>query len=307
LRCKPALALGLRQRVAGQREVVHADVFVAARHEGGNGIGVQVQAHVGGRDVGAVDAALRLEALRQVRIGVQRDAVRAQLQHLLQGGVEAGLGLQGQAADEVQIDRGEAQFAGILHQLLDLLEGLHAVHRLLHARIEILHAVADAVEAQLLQMRQARAGHGARVDLDRCLDARQPVEGLAQTGGQPAQLLVRQEGGCAAAQVHLRHRRPPPEVTGPELDLGVEQLQVFGPALMVLGDDLVAGAVVAQRLAERHMDIDRQRSGLARTLVTLHQRRLVLCGSMRLDEAIRRGIAGVARPRRPEAVQQGGR
>jgi hypothetical protein len=57
------------------------------------------------------DAPLRLEALRQVGIGVQRDAVGPQLRHLGQRARE-GLGrLLGQAVDQVHVDGIEADRA----------------------------------------------------------------------------------------------------------------------------------------------------------------------------------------------------
>jgi hypothetical protein len=44
-----------------------------------------------------------------------------------------------------------------------------------------------------------------------------------------------------------------------QIDLEIQRIQVLTGALMVLGDDLVAGAVVADRLAERDVDVERQR------------------------------------------------
>ena len=110
------------------------------------------------------DAALRLEALRQVGVGVQRDAVRPQLGHLGHG---AGYGpgrLLGQAVDQVGIDRLEADAPRRSHQLAHLLDGLDAVHRLPHVSVEVLHAEDQAVEAQRGQVLQAR-GRGAARDV----------------------------------------------------------------------------------------------------------------------------------------------
>ena len=74
------------------------------------------------------DAPLRFEALRQVGIGIQRDAVGPQLRDLSHG---AGKGLRrllGQAVDQVAIDRLEADASRRSHQAAHLLEGLDAVH-----------------------------------------------------------------------------------------------------------------------------------------------------------------------------------
>jgi hypothetical protein len=43
------------------------------------------------------------------------------------------------------------------------------------------------------------------------------------------------------------------------LDLFVEHLHVTRDALLIARDDLVASTVVAQRMAERDMDVQRQR------------------------------------------------
>ena len=78
---QPALALGHRQRVVGQREVVHADVHVAVRRRSRR-CALRQHRHACPPPAGSsagIDAPLRLEALRQVRVGVQRDAVGPQL------------------------------------------------------------------------------------------------------------------------------------------------------------------------------------------------------------------------------------
>ena len=49
-----------------------------------------------------------------------------------------------------------------------------------------------------------------------------------------------------------------------QVDLELQRVQVFGGPLVVLGDDLVAGAVVAHRFAERDVHVQRQRRGAAR-------------------------------------------
>ena len=92
------------------------------------------------RQVGARDAALRLEAFRQVRVGVQGDAVRPQLGHLGDGALERLGRLHRQAVDEVGIDGLETQGFGLTHQRLHTFEGLHAAHGGLHRRVEVLDA-----------------------------------------------------------------------------------------------------------------------------------------------------------------------
>ena len=133
----------------------------------------------GARQVGVGDAALRLEALRQVGVGVQRDAVWPQFADLLHRAREALGRLLRQAVDEVGIDGAIAQFARALHQVANALEGLHAVHGLLHVGVEVLHAEAQPVEAERAEVRQARRRDGARVDLDGDLGVLRQPEGGA--------------------------------------------------------------------------------------------------------------------------------
>jgi hypothetical protein len=75
-------------------------------------------------------------------------------------------------------------------------------------------------------------------------------EVLADRRHQLAHLVVRQEGRRAAAPVQLHHLAAALQAAGLQLHFFAEVFQVLGRAAMVLGDDLVAGAVVADRVAE---------------------------------------------------------
>ncbi|MNE76975.1 hypothetical protein D3C80_1732500 [compost metagenome] len=81
---------------------------------------------------------------------------------------------------------------------------------------------------------------------------------LAQGRHQLAQLLRAEEGGRAAAEVQLFNPLLWVQVAGDQLDFLLQALQVGRGAAAVLGDDFVAGAVVADVGAERHMHIQRQ-------------------------------------------------
>ena len=83
---------------------------------------------------------------------------------------------------------------------------------------------------------------------------------LAQLGHQLTQFVVAEKRRGTAAKVQLLDLLFGVEVAGDHLDFLLEFLQVgLGPAT-VLGDDLVAGAVVANVRAKRHMYIQRQRA-----------------------------------------------
>ena len=245
--------------------------------------------------------------MRQVRVGVQRDPRGAQGADLRDGAAERLGRLPGQAVDEVGVDRLELQRARLVHQFLHAVVRLYAVHRGLHVGVEVLHAEADAVEADLGQVAQPLPGGGARVDLDRDLALRQDAERPAHQTHELCEFLVGKEGGRAAAQVQLRKPLPAPQFLHVQFDLARQQFQVARGAVVVLGDDLVAGAVVAERVAERDVHVQRQRRRTAddRTFGTLAQRLAVFGGPEGFHEAVGGGVGGVAWPRDVEAAQLG--
>ena len=85
---QPALAFGSGQRITGQCEVVHADVGIAVADEADHGASQHLHPVVGRQQLLDHDAPLRLEALRQVGVGNQRDAVGPQLGDLGDGAGE---------------------------------------------------------------------------------------------------------------------------------------------------------------------------------------------------------------------------
>ncbi|MNV79895.1 hypothetical protein D3C71_1734660 [compost metagenome] len=90
-----------------------------------------------------------------------------------------------------------------------------------------------------------------------------------------------------------------------QIQFSLQIVQVFVGALGVPGDDLVAGAVVAQRFAERNVHIQRQRPRLGRcALAALGQRQGVVLLAKGLDKAVGGGERGIARARHVEALQQ---
>ena len=102
-------------------------------------------------------------------IGVQRNAVWPQARHLLQGAIE-GLGaLQGQAVNQIHIDRLHAMLSRGSNQGKDLGSVLYAVHGFLHGGVDILYAKAKPVKAHGGDGRNAGRIHRARIDFDRNL------------------------------------------------------------------------------------------------------------------------------------------
>ena len=298
------LPLGNRQRIIGQGEMVHAHVHITRAHQ-------HLQCMRQHRHLGAavgqlvhVDAALRLEALGQMRVGVQGNAVRPQPYHLLQCALHRRQTLPGQAVNQIDVDRLQPPRPRRVHQVKHLLGGLDAVHRCLHIRVKVLHAKAQAVKAQIGQGLQPRHAHRARVDFNRDFGFGGQAEVGAQQRHQLGQFVVAQKRGAAAAQVQL------PETLARAHDGGVQRqffgqvVQVARRAAVVFGDDLVAGAVVAQRLAKRNVHIQRQRGKPPRCAQRLLQNPAVVRVVKGLDKTVYRWVRGVARPGNVKAAQE---
>ena len=79
---------------------------------------------------------------------VDGDPLGTQADDLIEGVLEARFGLVGQPVDEVDVQRAEADGAGVVDQRPGLLVALDAVDRLLHLGREVLHAHRQPVEAE---------------------------------------------------------------------------------------------------------------------------------------------------------------
>ncbi len=302
---QPPVALGDGERVGRQREVVHADVDIVARHEAGHREAQHRHALRGIGQRRRVDATLRLEARWQVGVGIERDAVGPQRGHARHGVREARGRLARQAVDQVGVDRGEAEFARVGDQGAHLVERLNAVHGLLDGGVEVLHAEADAVEPAAPQVGEAFAAHGARIDLDGQLRVVGQVEGTPQRGHEAGDLRVGQEGRRAAPEVQLRHAAARADRVDDEVDLALQRFQVRCGPRVVLRDDLVAGAVVADRFAERNVHVDGQRRGRAALVgaAAFGEPGFQVARAEGFVEAVGGRIGGVARPGPVDAGQ----
>jgi hypothetical protein len=136
------------------------------------------------------------------------------------------------------------------HRLQGLVDRLDAVDGLLDLGVDVLHAQAQAVEAEAREQGDLVGADLARVDLDRVFARRIQPELGADHVHQLRELRLAEEGRAAASPVHLRYRAVIAEPPGHQTDLPPQVLQVLGRAPVILGDDLVAGAVVADRVAE---------------------------------------------------------
>ena len=164
------------------------------------------------------------------------------------------------------------------HQRRHLLVRLHAVHGLLHVGIEVLHAEADAVEAQLGQHLQpparrrcagrSRSSTRRRARARSCGAASPSARAVPRRTGRSACRRPGAAGSPAGPGPAPRCAVPP---------RGSGSAGRCAARFLLPGDDLVAGAVVAQRFAERDVHVQRQRRRQGgRAVAALRQRLAVV-------------------------------
>ena len=90
-----SLKLSTRQVVAGFREVIHSDVLVSGRSQPADRVEHDLKLFLRRRQCHRIDASLWFEALRQVRVVIERDTLRAQQQHLIERSGERCTALMG--------------------------------------------------------------------------------------------------------------------------------------------------------------------------------------------------------------------
>ena len=122
---------------------------------------------------------------------------------------------------------------------------------------------------------------------------------------QLAHLVVRQERRGTAAPVQLFYGIVfGIEIARLQRKLPTKVLQVLGRTPVVLGDDLVARAVVADGGAEWQVKIQRERSPILRIIAAKFQPATIGVGVELRSEPIGRGIRGIARPIDIKAMNQ---
>ena len=77
-------------------------------------------------------------------------------------------------------------------------------------------------------------------------------------GQQGFEIGGRDHGRRAAAEMDVAHREVAWQGRGDQVDLAIEQVEIFGDRIVARDDLGVAAAVPAHGPAERHMEIERQ-------------------------------------------------
>lgn len=178
---KPRLAGGIAHEIPVQRpvfhrdqelvlrqcEVVHADFGVAALVQQAAAQFVERPFCFACRQIGLGIGPLAGLQPRHVGVAVKRQALRPQLADFLHVALDMRWRLERQPEDEVVVDAGEADFTGGLRHAEHLFLRLKAVDDPQYFIVKILHAEAEAAEAEAVQRAQVFCRGIGRV----CLEA----------------------------------------------------------------------------------------------------------------------------------------
>lgn len=233
---------------------------------------------------------------------VDRNPVGAQQDHVIEGPLEGLWRLQGEAIDQIQVDGLVSDLSRGVHERLHLKPRLYPMNGDLYLWVEVLHAKGQPIEAKAMQVLEAKVRDGAGINLNRVLPARHQLKVSLEHGHHITQFSVTQERWGSSSQVKLAHLLALAQVLRDEVDLSREIVKVFRALAVMFGDELVAGAVVANRLAEGDVDIDRECSG-GTGLSSIGECIAQVFWPERLNEAVCGRVGGVARTRNVVALE----
>ncbi len=237
--------------------MIHADVLIAGRSEFFECELLQRQAAFQLRQRFLLDELLVLLQPRHVSVVEYRKTVRTHADHRIERALETRGRLMRQADDEVEIDAVEVLAAYPAVHFTNQCFRLHAVYGVLHLVVEILHAEAHAVEATLAQCSHMLAREFARIHLTADFGVRGNAEFAGKVIEQPTHILRPEVGGGTAAPMQLAHCALRRHEWRYPVDLKEQDIKVGLRLAVLLGGDHVAATVVAKRVAERDVNIQR--------------------------------------------------
>src|SRR5690554_6472715 len=288
-----AVHAGAAQFVVGQCEVVEAYVYIAGIQKTARRHQENLQALFGTGKFFGFDQALRLEALWQMRVVIQGDALGTQTYDVIQRAPEAIQRLARQAVDQVKVDGAKTIFAAAFQGLLNHFQWLDTVNRFLHIRVKVLHAKTGTVKAHVSQGGQAGVANGARVDFDTDFGVFGKLKALAQHIHQALQAGVVAKGGRATAQMQLTRQAMRAQMGFDQRHFLFKVVKIFDRARRILCDNFVARTKVAQRLTKRQVHIHRQRRCLDKGSPVGRVLQVSLLAKLGI-EPVGRGVRGVA-------------
>ncbi len=200
--------------------------------------------------------------------------------------------MPGQTVDEVEIERLEASLANPESRAVTDLLRLNPVNPLLDGRLEVLDAEGRAIGAELAKRLHLFERQPARIQLDADFGVRIKREVFAKHGCQACDLNRRKKVGCPPSEVNLDHAAVRVQFPRGQSELFVQIVEVRIRAPPAAPDDGGATTKPTQGLAERQMEIERQRPCDAIVGAKVQQQRVP---RKLLGELHRRRIGGVAR------------
>ncbi len=255
---QPVRAGRFGQRIGGAGEMIEPDRLIAMRGEGGVDQLIEPEARL---DAGQrLFGDQRLMALHPGHMGVAEggDAVGGEAQHLGESGGEPRLALMGQPIDEVDIDRAHPDPPQRLRRLGGHPVILRPADRLLHVRIEVLHAEARPGGADRGERLDRAAVEAAGVDLEGDLCVGGEAEGAGERLCDAEQGGGGQDGGGAAAPVEMADLEGG-GAGGDEADLLDQRLGIGEQGAVGADRGGVAAAIPTELAAERDVDVERGR------------------------------------------------
>ncbi len=244
--------------IAGLCEVVHANIEIA---------GFEKFQHPRSKNLKFLHAfgqmrregALLLLQPGHVGVAKQSDAIRRELQNLVDGMREAFRRLVWQAKNQIHINTVEAKLAGGLNEIARQFERLVAMNSLLYLGMKILDAHAEPVEAEPAECFEVRPGSHARVDLDADFGLFRKMEALASRAEEVLNLFGRQIGWSSSAPVKLNHGPFARHASAHAPHFLLEHAEIRRSNALILLNDDVARAEQAEALAERNVHVKRNR------------------------------------------------
>jgi hypothetical protein len=195
---------------------------------------------------------------RHVGVAEQRDPVGSERERALGRVDDGGHGLIGQPVHQIEIDMDDAGLTQSIGGASGLPEALPAADRFLHARLEILHAEAGAIDAHIGQRGDVLARQRTWIDFDRDLGRVRDAKPRMQRGHDSHQLVRPQHCRGAAAKMEVSDGVAG-EPRSDQVDLAFQQLGIGGDRRVAACDRGVAAAIEAQLGAERYMQVERNR------------------------------------------------
>src|SRR6185295_17713073 len=192
---------------------------------------------------------------------VDRDAVRFELQRLLDAAAPVLLGLAQHAGDEVDVDLREVERASGAIRLADFRRAMRAAVDLEDAVVEILDAEAQTRDAHSPDGGELRVGQRARLALEGDFFGRRPRRHRGEPADQALELLRREKRRRAAAEVHEVERASGYRGKLPvELPLARERVEILADLGRILvGVDAKVTEMTALP-AERNVEVQPERN-----------------------------------------------